>query len=341
MKEYPIVFSTDNNYIPYLSAAIRSLIENANKKDEYKIFVLYEKLDIENITLLKTMAGENISIDFIDVRQCLKEYRSFLYEKMHFSFAMYYRFLIPEIFKDYEKVLYLDCDLIVNCDVREIFEIDLKDNIIAASIETVTLDIKNSINKRIKSFNLKPENYFNSGVLLFDINKSREFNLFEKCIENISKYKNLFYPDQTVLNFVCKDNFHHLDLKYNFQWQTAFDYDNFIKNIDEKYANAINNAIKNPKIIHYTSRTKPWNSIKRKQYLAHYFWKYARLTPFYEIILFKMFASVEEEYKKITKLKLLNCKIKSKIPWKKQDYYRKKYMNLKEKIRIYEELKDV
>ena len=39
MKEYPIVFSTDNNYIPYLSAAIRSLIENANKKDEYKIFV--------------------------------------------------------------------------------------------------------------------------------------------------------------------------------------------------------------------------------------------------------------------------------------------------------------
>ena len=339
MKEYPIVFSTDNNYIPYLSAAIRSLIENANKKDEYKIFVLYEKLDSENISIIKTMARENITIDFIEITKCLEQFREKFYTKMHISIATYYRFLIPELFKNYEKVLYLDCDLIVNCDVKELFEIDIQDNILVSSVDIVTTDKRNKYYSALLNLDIEPKDYFNAGVYIIDIKNARNFNLLDKCFKALSVYKNLSFMDQTILNIVLKGKYFKVDQKYNLQWQLLFSEYEIMEFIDKYLFEEYKKAIYEPKIIHYTSSTKPWNSIKRKQYLAHYFWKYARLTPFYEIILFKMFASVEEEYKKITKLELLNCKIKSKIPWKKQDYYRKKYMNLKEKIRIYEELR--
>ena len=134
-KEIPIFFSTDDNYIQFLDIAIKSLIENASKEYKYRIIVLNTGLNEDNVSKVMQNEKEGFKIDFIDISEELEKIKSRLKNVYHFSVVTYYRIFISSLFPQYDKVLYLDCDLVVLGDVSELYHIDLGDNILGAASE--------------------------------------------------------------------------------------------------------------------------------------------------------------------------------------------------------------
>lgn len=267
MKKYPIVFSVDEKYLVCAEVAIKSVIENGNKDKFYDINLFHDNISDQKLQYIKNLACKNASITCININ-CLID-SDILYEKLYFTKAMYYRILIPRLFSNYEKVLYLDCDLIANCDVTELFEEALGTNVIAGVQDLFEEEQRLYVNNLVVDENY----YINSGVILFNIKEFLKENIETKFFEVIQKRKDLRCPDQDAINIVCQSKIKLLDMKWNFQWGGMLS--NVKKVIFSKKFNAIyEQAFKDLKILHFSTSYKPW--IYKKEKLSKYWWKYAR-----------------------------------------------------------------
>ena len=115
--------------------------------------------------------------------------------------------------KDFDRVLYLDSDVLAVDDISYLFTADLGDHS-AAGVADLVKEIPNNL-KRMKSLGLTFGNYFNAGVLLFNWQKCLERNLFEKARGAIAKTKFRFL-DQDALNFACENKWLRLPVGFNF-----------------------------------------------------------------------------------------------------------------------------
>jgi lipopolysaccharide biosynthesis glycosyltransferase len=114
---------------------------------------------------------------------------------------------------DYDRVLYLDSDVLAIDDISFLFTAELGDNAIAAVpdlVKNIPLNVK-----RMESLGLSFGNYFNAGVLLFNWKTCLECNLFAKAREAISGPR-LRFLDQDALNFACENKWLRLPVGYNF-----------------------------------------------------------------------------------------------------------------------------
>ena len=305
----PVIFATDENFIPYLYVTIQSLIDNSNKKNNYDIVILYEKVSEYKQRQFKNLESNNISIRFVNMSNYMEKHSDSWYTHWRYSSAVYYRFFITKLFEKYDKVLYLDSDIIINFDITELYNIDLGDNYLGA-IQDISQQMKDySYEKyREKILKIKREEYFNAGILCFNLKKLKEFDFTKKCIETLIKLEKPIFQDQDVLNYICNGNVKYLDFSYNLLWNCI----NYHKDAKERIKPSIyNDYIKswqNPKIIHYAGNYKPWE--KPHLSYAEYFWKYARKTPYYEELLYKH--SGKDSARKIIK----NVLERKKIYWK-------------------------
>lgn len=294
----PVIFSSDNNYVPYLAVAIKSLICNSSIDTNYDIFVIDEHISESNKQSLLQLIPEgaaNIKIRFIDVTPYLKGIkRSIFYCHGHFSISTYYRFFIPRILKNFDKAVYLDCDIVVLSDIAKLYKTDLENCLLGAVKDT---EVIRSLQReatyyqeRVSYFTQKlriknPNNYFQAGVLLLNLNKMRQENFEAKCIERLIEVKTPGYVDQDILNSLYENQIKFLPMNWNIEWQLPIQHKNLIEMLpSELYTNYMN-GYSNPSIIHYCSIYKPWKSPELP--LAKHFWKYAKLTPFYEDILYR------------------------------------------------------
>jgi len=282
----PIVFASDDNYIPYMSTAIQSIIENSNQARDYLIYILHKGINEENITLLIEQIApyKHFAIELINISDYINKYNFFV--SGHITEESYYRLLIPYLFINYKKIIYLDCDMIVCTDISELYYINIENYLIAAMRD---IDVINWYFGKGKTKNLKgyrnslnilknPENYFCAGLCIFNI------ELFQKLISQEKIFKlalsnNWDFHDQDILNILCEDKTLLLTYHWGFYSTNCIDY------LPECYLNEYLDAEKNPKIIHYVY--KPWNY---NYYIYHfeYFWKYATRTPFINVIIKKM-----------------------------------------------------
>lgn len=271
----PIVFASNENYAPYMSVAIRSIIEHKSPDKEYRVYVLHSGLRRETLALLQEMAVEGLCVQAVDMAERVKDCS--LYVCSYFSEEMYYRIWIPEIFKEYEKVLYLDCDVLVQTDVAEMFMEDMGGNYIGACSDVHSLEMQSYIRDKLRC---PAEGYFNSGVLMFNIPLWMKENLVVKCIKMIADMPDLSYPDQDVLNMVCAGKIYYFDVMWNAMWHVGLGKVTFYSEADmQKYA-ALNSGRINPKIIHYSSPVKPWNT-GRFWRLASAWRRCAQHSPFF------------------------------------------------------------
>ncbi|MCR5765491.1 MAG: hypothetical protein K6G09_05885, partial [Treponema sp.] len=116
----PICFATDDNYIPLLAVAIASLLDNSSEENFYKIYVLTTQLKEENIQKILKLKKPNSSIRFVSLAKELDKYTDLFHLRDYYSKETYYRIFIPNLFPQYKKVLYLDCDIVVLKDVAEL-----------------------------------------------------------------------------------------------------------------------------------------------------------------------------------------------------------------------------
>lgn len=268
----PIVLATDGKFAPYTSVAICSIIENASLECEYYIYVFHSSLSDNDISVFAGMSTANVSVHCMDVSEYILP--EIMYESKMYPRPIYFRLFIPELLPQYEKVIYLDSDVVVVSDIVKLWETDLNGMVIGAVRDSPHNKEQKAI---IESFGIDDRNYFNSGVLLINCRAFAEEHMKEKSYDTLSKHKNLWLPDQDTLNLVCKNRVYHLPLRWNIM--TNFTQQPIYIRIREPYNKLFAAALDNPGIFHYAGGYKPHNA----SYLGlnSYFWHYAAKSPYF------------------------------------------------------------
>lgn len=283
----PILLVSSNKFVPFLSIVVISIILHSKDINNYDIIVIENMISSKNKTKLKAIINKyhNFSIRFVAAEQYLKE-RTF-HTAMHITAMTYLRLAIIDIFSNYKKAVYLDCDIVVNKDIAELFNIDIGNNYIGAIQDSVMDGWCNDSLSDQKSYNLKVLNlqdnnvYFNGGVLLFNIAELRKSYTTEDLLKIATSYKWRWF-DQDILNMICKNHVAYLDNRWNVMCHLiGIPYPEQNSPMHNKYLFALSD----PWILHYAGRTLPcyWTNVHN----SHYFWKIAKKSPFYFSICIK------------------------------------------------------
>ncbi len=279
-----IALITDKNYAMQVSVVIASIKANQRENVLYNIFVLTDGLYPDDETKLKIMETEYTHINITNVGI---EYSKFP-NKSRWSNIIFLKFYIPYLIKNYDKVLYLDADAIVNNDIYNMYHIDLKDNYIGV-VPDITLVLQDELYPDL-------ENYFNAGMILFNAKKIREEYTIEKFIEYYQNNIDICCcPEQDTFNYLFGRKILHLHPKY--QYIVLYDYylkHNFMKFYQIKNKKEI--SANNLTIIHYVTLTpwRYWNTPYVK------IWdKYYKLSPFYKPLKRKFYNPLFNLYRRI------------------------------------------
>ena len=291
----PVVFAANDRFVPMFATCLRSVLDHISPQYNYDLVLLQSDVTNDNKQILLDMVKgyENVSLRFFDAARLLQNYK--LKANAHISVETYYRFLIQAVLPDYDKILYLDCDLVANADVAELYQTDIEGYMLAAARDPDFLGQLNGANKGTqlyckKEFIMKdPYNYFQAGVLLFNEKEMRKAYSLDQWLTFASKpYK---YNDQDVLNLYCEGRVKYLDMA----WNMITDCDHTrVSNVIVYAPDAVQKEYKKahaaPKLIHYAGFMKPWH--RPTEDYANYFWDAAKRTPYYEELLFRLMDGV-------------------------------------------------
>lgn len=285
----PIVFCCDDDYAKYLDVAIRSIDSTSSNEHHYWIYICHSRLSNKNRRLILEGHAKNISIKFVDISGYLDSFdKNIFHISDHLSIATYFRFFIPEIFCDFNKIIYLDSDIIVNNDLSKIYNINLFGKSLGAVFDVEALriintniDFKKYVSDvlRLNSF----YSYFQAGVLVFDVSKLSKIDFTQKCFSKLQELNNPYFHDQDILNAVLNNDVEYFDISWNVEWHIPLFYPDYERQIPANVYKKYIDARSNPFIIHYSGAKKPWNYPDVE--LSNYFWRFARSSPFYEEIL--------------------------------------------------------
>ena len=286
----PVVFAADNNYVPELTTTIYSAMKNASQDRHYDVTVLTRDIAGEHQETMRRFFARfsNMTLRFADVDREVSGF-DLTTNNAHISIETYYRFLIQQVLPFYNKVLYLDSDIVINGDIAQLYDTELGDNLLAAchDIDYLgNLNVKHG-NKRMaytkNVLHMKdPYAYFQAGVLVLNTAAMRELHTIGQWLAYASD-SSLIYNDQDVLNIRCEGRVTYLD----WNWNVVHDCANRVANVFSFAPNDTFDAYmasrKDPKIIHYAGFEKPWR--KPNCDFADVYWSYARETPFHEWLL--------------------------------------------------------
>lgn len=276
-----IVCATDDNFVQHCSIMLTSLLVN---NIGVHIYVLTEGLKPENEKIIREeVEDKGGKVDFCIVDSSIVE--KFPMPKgeglQHISRATYYRLLISDLLPEsVEKVIYMDCDIIVNKSIQELWDTDLTGYALAAvkqvgyGYEAERLDYPIEYG------------YFNAGVNMINLTYFREHKVSESLIKYIAdNYSKIKYHDQDTLNAVLYDKTLHIMPQWN---MTSIVYAYQLQKRGDNVAGVVLNdykaekesafkTMKDPYVVHYVSRPKPWQD-NCVHPLYHLYYDYAKRT---------------------------------------------------------------
>ncbi|MDY4562839.1 MAG: glycosyltransferase family 8 protein [Candidatus Cryptobacteroides sp.] len=276
-----IVCATDDNFVQHCCIMLTSLLVNNR---DVQIYVLTEGLTPDNQKIIReevTDKGGRVEICIVD---------SSIVEKFpmpkengvsHISRATYYRLLMAELLPStLEKVIYLDCDIIINDSIEDLWNVNIDNYAIAASLQ---------VGYGYEAIRLGypiEYGYFNAGVNIVNLKYWRDNNVRDSLMAYIAENSDsIKYHDQDTLNAVLFDKCYHIMPQWN---MTSLAYSLFLASRgDSRFGKIINTYqeekknIKanrwSPIVLHYVSKPKPWNDgCVHPLYMLYY--KYARKT---------------------------------------------------------------
>lgn len=259
-KEIPIFFACDDNYLPYLAVALRSLILHTDKKRIYNVYILGEGVNEENAAKITAMATENVTVEFVSVVEKMASILGKMKLRDYYTPSIYYRIFIANMFPELDKAIYIDADIVLNEDIAKLFDIELGKNLLGVVPDAVIASSQLFRDYAEKALGIKYDRYFNSGVLLMNLHEMRERDVEGSFLYLLNRYHfNTVCPDQDYLNVICRDNVLYLDEG----WDKM--------SVDENYPGV-------PHLIHYNMFKKPW--LYDGVPYSEYFWKYCEGTAF-------------------------------------------------------------
>lgn len=259
-----IVFITDEKYVMPTTVAITSILENKKKSTSYHFYILGNTLSSTSKSIINKLKTDDTEITIID---SAKELNFKSGANAHVSKTACLKFYLPEILENLDKVLYLDSDIIVQKDLTDLYETNICDYYLASCLDALATSV--SYDNR----------YFNSGVMLLNLEKMRKDNIPNKLIE-YKLTKNNTFMDQDAFNNVCKTSIKILPSRYNFlimlmnRNKKHIDVNFFDKDFDKN----TKKIYKKCSIIHYAYKYKPWEYNLKD--ITKIFLKYYNKSPY-------------------------------------------------------------
>ena len=285
----PVVFAADNNYVPMLGTTMYSTFKNASVDYQYDVTILHRDISPDNQrSLIEFFSSfKNVKLDFYNVSEIIDRYE-LTTNNPHISVETYYRFLIQQILPGYDKVVYLDSDLIVEGDIAQLYNTDLGDTWLAAAHD---IDFVGNVNMKkgdrlhyakniLKMDN--PYDYFQAGVLVLNTDKLRAAYTMDEWLKFAGDDRYI-YNDQDVLNACCEKHVTFLDYSWNVMINCGGRFERVFAYAPHGMYDAFLASRESEKIIHYAGFEKPWKYAECDR--ADRYWFYARDTPFYERLL--------------------------------------------------------
>lgn len=280
-KIIPIFYACDDAFVKYTIVSLSSIIKNASRDHQYKVYVLNTSIGNEMKEKLSELENEQFEINFVDVSDMLSTISKELPIRHYYSKTTYYRFFIAEMFPQYSKAIYIDSDTIVQGDISKLYETDIDDNYIGACHEQamVQIDAYGTYAERVVG--VSRHNFFNAGIMLINCHVFREKQVLKKFIHLLWEYDFVVTQDEDYLNLICKDHVYWLDQKWNTELP---------ENLSYKY------DVKSAHILHYIMANKPWHYHQCRG--ADIFWEYAKETSVYDILQAELEAYTDEQREK-------------------------------------------
>lgn len=292
VASHPIVICFDDNYAHSGAALIRSIVENSDSSKNYDILILENGVIAKSKKRLLTIIEglDNFSLRFFDVNSFdeLKE----VHTRAHFSASTYARLFIPKIFMDQEKVLFIDADTVVCDDVAKLFQVDMGQNLVAA-VKDIVMEgfVKFKTISDSETGNLEahdylknylgmndPDDYFQAGLIMFNLSEMREDGTFEKLME-VLKDKKYWFLDQDIMNKVFEGRVHFLPMEWNVFHGNGNTHEFFPGLKFATYSKFLKARL-NPSMVHFAGDQKPWKNTNVD--FSDLYWRSLRDTDWYE-----------------------------------------------------------
>ena len=302
-----IAFGADKNTIPYLSVALQSLIDNSSANNNYDIVILYQEItDWQKRFLLSQIRGkDNFAIRFFNMANYAKKfYVASLLAETNLNIADYFKLFTEDIFRNYDKVLYLDWDLIVNRDIGKLYRTDMNGCAVAACPD-IYVSLTNDDNL---TEHMNDKKHFDTGVLLIDIHKFNESKL-DHLIELAKKN-----TEHDVLNTIFANHYTPLPQEWNIQVHVKY-YRGYRQMLPNEILAMYDEYEILPAAVRYTEQPKIWENPCIQW--GDLWWRYAAKTPFYPEILKKLTRlETDKAIAKVEKsLSLQNTAIVNKVDY--------------------------
>lgn len=235
-----MILCTDQGYLPFASLAIHTLLRN-NPVRDYDICIA----SLDALDMPAELRAHDIRLCQIDVGDAFDG----MPVSKRFSIAAYLRIALPEAFQgQYDRIVYLDCDIFVIGDAfSKIFQLDLQGRPVGACNDCAKWKHRNNPTGDQRALGINGP-YFNSGMLVMDVDHFVSENIRQACLDALNKYEiEKIYFDQTLLNLALERKWAELHPAWNWQWA-------IVRPLFEVFIDV--------QIVHFVAYAKPWSDPK-------------------------------------------------------------------------------
>lgn len=271
-----IACAADSNYLPHAATMLHSLLNHHADQAPTIHFMHGQALPSEQLACLGDFviaSGGQWRSHPIDP-ELLQDFP----QNWRFSREAWYRTLLPELLPDVKRVLYLDADTLIMQPLDTLWSMDLNSNIVGAVTNPLYPFMDTGF---MRNLGLESDcDYFNSGVLLMDLERWRAQGLTQELHEFVAAHGAAQqWPDQNALNAVLRGRWLSLAPKWNAQ-NVYFD----LKPAQLPCTpEQIRQARKQPSIVHFVAPYKPWDYLCKHPYRKSYF-EHLAATPWHNSV---------------------------------------------------------
>ncbi len=241
-----IALTFDDNFWAPAYATMRSVCLFTRRRADLVFHLCHRTLTPKHRADLEAITAEfpvELRWYDLDASELFRDVAGRMPENKRLSNIVYARLMIDRLVgPDVQRVLYLDCDMLVRDNIEKLFDIDMEGKPIAAVRDSIGAFItaRRDLKGNRDIFDIA-DPYFNAGMVLIDVGQWRVADIMGRMEQALKDgIMQRIYYDQDFLNLVFSNNW----LILPWRWNT----------IDARHAH----EGLDPAILHYTGEAKPW-----------------------------------------------------------------------------------
>ena len=295
-KVISVAFTVDEKYIPYATTALVSLFMN-NGNELFNVYIIYNTIsESSKSKIISSCKNFDHQIIFIKIDDSFLANAPITH---HISLAAYYRLSLVNLLPvELDKILYFDADIFIRKSIRKLWDANISDYALAATIAAGMDDYPKELLLKESSL------YFNSGIMLINLNYWRKIDVYNTGIALIKDQpERIKWWDQDILNIIFENKWLPVSLEWNAQPYIFDEIGSAPESIKSKYKkHNYLQAKTHPTIVHYAGGTKPWTGGSNLPFAAEYF-NYFNKTSWKPGLLNKTVIFFKKCFSKITHAK--------------------------------------